>query len=179
MVAALVQPSGSSSEPGAFGISAEGTAAGSAPTTNVSARALPQTIPSAATSAAAANSRASSRPLPAARRQLGQVDPGPPTGLGLRDLPLDVLLLERVLEGDEEVVAVRGRVRGHLAVDLARDDEFDQRAPERLHLEELALLDRVDLVGAVLADQVGDARVGDHHLERRDPAVVDLGQRAG
>ena len=73
-----------------------------------------------------------------------------------------LLALERVLERDEEVVAVRGGVGRELAVDLAGDDELDQRLAEGLHLEEGALGDRVgDLVRAVLADQVGDARVRD------------------
>ena len=85
-----------------------------------------------------------------------------------------VLVLERVLERDEEVVPVRGGVRRDLAVDLAGDDERDQRLLERLHVEERALADRlVDLVGACLADQVGDSRVRDHHLERADPPAGD------
>ena len=67
---------------------------------------------------------------------------------------------------------VDGVGRG-LAVDLAGDDELDQRLGERLHVEELALGDRVrDLLGAALADQVGDARVVDHHLDGGDAAAL-------
>ena len=48
---------------------------------------------------------------------------------------------------------------------------------EGLHLEELAVVDRVrDLVDALLADELGDARVRDHHLDGRDPSTV---RRAG
>ena len=96
--------------------------------------------------------------------------------LFLRDL--DRLHLERVVERDLEVVHVRGRVRGDLALDLAGEDEVDQRLLERLHVEEAALGDGVgDLLGALLADQVGDARVHHHHLDRGDAAVVDARQQ--
>ena len=55
----------------------------------------------------------------------------------------------------------------------------DQRLGEGLHLEEGALGDRLeDLVRLVLADQVGDARVHDHHLDRRDAAAVDSREQA-
>ena len=82
-----------------------------------------------------------------------------------------------MVERDLEVVHVRGRVRGDLAVDLAGEDELDQRLLEGLHVEEAALGDRVrDLLGALLADQVGDARVHHHHLDGGDPAVVDARQ---
>ena len=94
-------------------------------------------------------------------------------GLDARSLPL-----QRLVELDEEVVPVGRRVGGGLAVDLAGDDELDQRLAERLHVEELALGDRVgDLLGPVLADQVGDAGVVDHHLDRRDAAGPQLGQQ--
>ena len=84
------------------------------------------------------------------------------------------LLLQRALERDEEVVAVRGGVRGDLLVDLARDDEVDQRLRERLHVEERAFLDRVgDRLGLVVADQIGDAGVRHHHLDCGDAAAVD------
>ena len=84
------------------------------------------------------------------------------------------LVLLGLLERDEEVVAVGGGVRGDLAVDLAGEHELDQRLREGLHLEELARRDRVrDLVGPVLADQVLDARVRDHHLDRRHAAAVE------
>ena len=72
-------------------------------------------------------------------------------------------------------MAVRGGVGGDLAVDLLVEHELDQRLAERLHLEEVALGDRLgDLVGLVVADQVGDPRVRDHHLDGRDASAVDL-----
>jgi len=85
------------------------------------------------------------------------------------------LFLERPLEGDEEVVAVRRGVGSHLTIDLLLQHELDQRGAERLHLEEVALGDRLgDLFGLVLADQVGDAGVADHHLDGRDAPAADL-----
>ena len=57
-------------------------------------------------------------------------------------------------------------------------NEVDQRLLERLHLEELAVADRVgDLVGARLADQVGDAGVRHHHLDRGDAATPGARQQ--
>src|SRR4051794_37804164 len=54
-------------------------------------------------------------------------------------LLLNRMLLERTAERDDEVVAVgRGRRCG-LLVDVAADDEVDQRLRQRLHLEEGAL----------------------------------------
>ena len=98
-------------------------------------------------------------------------------GLGLLGRDLGGLALERVVERDVEVVDVRGGARRHLALDLPGEDEFDQRLLERLHVEEAALGDRVrDLLRALLPDQVGDARVHHHHLDGRDPAVVDARQ---
>ena len=83
-----------------------------------------------------------------------------------------------MVERDEEVVVVRGGVRRDLALDAAREHVLDQRLLEGLHLEEGALGDRVgDLLGALLADQVGDARVHDHHLDRGDPAPADARQQ--
>src|SRR5205807_1356572 len=82
--------------------------------------------------------------------------------------------LESVLEHDEEVVPVGGRVGRDLAVDVAGEDELDQRVREGLHLEERPLADRVwDLLGPRLADQVRDAAVRDHDLDGRNPAAVD------
>src|SRR3954452_10361177 len=65
--------------------------------------------------------------------------------LGDRPVGLDScrLALQRLLERDEEVVAVRRGVGRDLAVDLAGDHELDQRLAERLHVEELTLRDRV------------------------------------
>ena len=75
-------------------------------------------------------------------------------------------------------MAVRRGVRRDLAVDLAGEHVLDQRLREGLHLEEVALGDGVgDLVGAPFADQVRDARVHDHHLDRRDAPAVDLRQQ--
>ena len=89
-----------------------------------------------------------------------------------------VLLLESVVDRDEKVVVVRGRVRRNLAVDGAREHLLDQRLLEGLHLEEGALGHRVgDLLGALLADQVGDACVHDHHLDCGDPAAADPRQQ--
>ena len=68
---------------------------------------------------------------------------------------------------------VRGRARGDLAVDLAREHEVDQRLLEGLHLEEGAFLDRIrNLFGLALADQVGDAGVVDHDLDRGNPPSI-------
>ena len=65
-------------------------------------------------------------------------------------------------------------VRRHLALDRAGEHLLDQRLLEGLHLEERALRDGFgDLLGAVLADQVGDARVHDHHLDGGDAAAAD------
>ena len=87
--------------------------------------------------------------------------------------------LERVLERDHEVVMVGRGAGGDLAVDLAGEHELDQRRRQRLHVEELAVGDRLgDLLGPVLADEVGDPVVGDHHLERGDAAAVDAREQA-
>ena len=76
-------------------------------------------------------------------------------------------------------MAVRGGVRGGLLVDGAREHVLDERLCERLHVEVLPFGDRVgDLVRAMLADQVGDARVHDHHLDGGNTASVDLRQEA-
>ena len=73
---------------------------------------------------------------------------------------------------------MRGGIRGHLAVDRAGEDELDESLREGLHAEVLALGDGIrDLVGATLADEVGDARIHDHRLDRRDPAPTLLGQQ--
>ena len=82
-------------------------------------------------------------------------------------------LLERALERDHEVVVVGRGAGGDLAVDLAVEHELDQRCRQGLHMEELPVGDRLgDLLGPVLADEVGDPVVGDHHLERGDAAAV-------
>ena len=87
-------------------------------------------------------------------------------------------LLLGPLEHDEEVVPVARRVRGGLALDDAGEDEADQRLRERLHVEELALGDRFgDLVGTPVANEVGDPRVHDHHLDGRDAPAVRAGQQ--
>src|SRR3990170_2000221 len=82
--------------------------------------------------------------------------------------------LLRISEGYLEVVPVRGGVRCRLAVDESCEDEVDERLQKRLHLVELALRDRLrDVLRAQLADQVRDARVRDHHLDRGDPTSTD------
>src|SRR5207244_8316482 len=54
-----------------------------------------------------------------------------------------------------------------------------QRLRERLHIEEPALLDCArDRLGLVLANEIRDARVGHHHLDRGDPATVDAWEEA-
>ena len=74
---------------------------------------------------------------------------------------------------------VRRGIGRDFLVDLAGDDVLDQRVRERLHVEELTLGDRVgNALGLVLADQVGDARVHHHHLDRGDPAAFDPWQQA-
>ena len=88
-------------------------------------------------------------------------------------------LLDRVLERDEEVVLVRRRIRGDLALHLAREDELDQRLVERLHVVVLAVGHRVgDLVGPVLLDEVADTRVRDHDLDRRHAPAVRFREQA-
>ena len=60
----------------------------------------------------------------------------------------------------------------------ARENEADERLRERLHVEELAVGDRIrDLVGSAFTDQVGDARVHDHHLDGRHAPPVDARQQ--
>ena len=60
----------------------------------------------------------------------------------------------------------------------AREHVLDQRLLEGLHVEEAALGDRVgDLLGPLLADQVGDARVHHHHLDGGDAAAADARQQ--
>ena len=52
--------------------------------------------------------------------------------------------------------------------------ERDQRVRKRLHLEEGAVRDRLgDVLGLVLADQLGDAAVRDHHFDRCDATAAD------
>ena len=99
------------------------------------------------------------QPQRRARRSSTGGGGGAASGLGRLDAAT-VPPLELALERDEEVVAVRRGVGADLGLDVAASDEVDQRLLERLHLEELAVADRVgDLVGAGLADQVGDAGV--------------------
>ncbi len=89
------------------------------------------------------------------------------------------LLLDGAVERDQEVVTVGRGVGRDLPVDLLGDDELDQRLAERLHLEEVALGDRLgDLLRPVLADQVGDAGVRDHDLDGRDASAGDLREQA-
>ena len=96
----------------------------------------------------------------------------------LRLLGVRALAFDGVVERDDEVVRVRGRVRRDLALDASREDMVDQRLLEGLHLEEAALGDGVgDLLGALLADQVGDARVRHHHLDRSDAAAAETRQQ--
>src|SRR5581483_4028382 len=52
------------------------------------------------------------------------------------------LLLGRAVERDQEVVPVRRRAGRNLPLDLAGENELDQRLVEGLHLEEGAVLDR-------------------------------------
>src|SRR5215208_7096928 len=47
--------------------------------------------------------------------------------------------LERIFERDLEIVSVRRRVRRRLTVDLAFENETDERARQRLHVEEVAV----------------------------------------
>ena len=76
-------------------------------------------------------------------------------------------------------MTVRRGVGGDLLVDLAGDDEIDQRLREGLHVEEGAFLDRVgDRLGLVLADEIGDSGVGHHHLDRGDATAVGPRQEA-
>ena len=75
-------------------------------------------------------------------------------------------------------MAVRCGAGSDLGLHLAARHEVDQRRLEGLHLEELAVADRVgDLVGTGLADQIGDARVRDHHLDGGDPAAAGARQQ--
>src|SRR5688572_20004292 len=93
-----------------------------------------------------------------------------------RDLLRQDELLGAV-ERDLEVVSVRRRIRRHVPLHEPVEDEADQRLRERLHVEELAVLDRVgDLVGTALADELGGPRVGHHHLDRRHAPSADARQ---
>ena len=195
-LARSVQEAGSRIAPGRFGVSAVGTTSGAVrPPAAVagSAAVIAPVTPAATAAARAARARRVIRPAgrgagpgTRARRprrrglglggrlRRGRLRRGP-----LREPVLDGALLRGLVERDEEVVPVRSGVGGGLAIDLAGDDLLDQGLREGLHLEELALGDRVDdLLGAVLADEVGDAGVVDHHLDRRDPAAVDLREQA-
>ena len=97
-------------------------------------------------------------------------------GIEVRDRSL---LLHGAIERDQEVVAVRRGVGRDLAIDLLLEHELDQRLAERLHLEEVAFGDRLgDLLGLVVADQVGDPGVRDHDLDRRHASAVELGKQA-
>jgi hypothetical protein len=180
-LARSVQNGGRRSAPERFGVSALGTTSGAASGGAAAAGSAVVTAPvTPAASAAARAARAQGRELGLRRRRrcLGLDGRLRRRGLHrgpLREPVLDGALLRGLVERDEEVVPVRGGVGGGLAVDLAGDDLLDQRLREGLHLEELALGDRVDdLLGAVLADEIGDAGVVDHHLDRRDPPAVDL-----
>ena len=88
------------------------------------------------------------------------------------------LTFHRVVDGDEEVVRVRGGVGSDVALDESLEDVLDQGLLEGLHLEEATLSDGVgDLLGALLTDQVGDPRIRHHHLDRRDPAATKTGEQ--
>jgi hypothetical protein len=77
------------------------------------------------------------------------------------------LPLHRVIDRDEEVVRVRGRVRRDVTLDTPARTCSIRACWKGLHLEEAALGDSVgDLLGALLADQIGDPRVRHHHLDR-------------
>ena len=83
-----------------------------------------------------------------------------------------------MLDLNEEIVPVRRCVGGDLLVHLALEHERDQRLSEGLHLEEGAVGDRIgDLLALAVAYQIGDASVGDHHLDRRDPPAADTRQQ--
>src|SRR5215210_21691 len=171
-----VHPGGRRIEPSAFGTSALGKAACPSGTTAKTGPEAPEAL-AAATSASASVTMAAAFLIGLGRLGMGETQLGNLAGRrrlapGGRPLIRD-LLLERTLEGDEEVVPVGRGVGSKLSVDLARDDEVDQRPAEGLHVEELALFDGVvDLVGARLPDQVGDPSVVDHQLDRGDPAAI-------
>ncbi len=103
-------------------------------------------------------------------------------GLGLgcrRGLLVGAAALERLLHRHVEVVAVAGCVGRDLLLDLVGEDELDEVLREALHLVELAVLDRLDdLVRLAVADEVGDARGVDHHLDGCHSAAALLRQEA-
>ena len=82
------------------------------------------------------------------------------------------------IERDLEVVSIRRRVCRGLTVDEIGEHEVDERPREGLHLEELAVVDRVgNLVASALADELRDAGVRDHHLDGRDAATADAWEK--
>ena len=77
-----------------------------------------------------------------------------------------------LLQGDAQVVRVRGRLRGGTQVDRALLEQGDERLVEGLHPVVLALADDRGDVAALagLDDALLDAPVDDHDLEGRHPA---------
>jgi hypothetical protein len=96
-------------------------------------------------------------------------------GLRLRER----VLLQCAVERDHEVVPVRRSVRCDFLVDEPGDDMRDQSGGQRLHVEERTLADGFgNVFRLVLADQLLDAAVRDHDLDRRHAAAADLRQQA-
>ena len=84
-----------------------------------------------------------------------------------------------MLELNQEIVAVRGRVGRDLLVHLPFEYQLDQRLREGLHLEESAVRDRIgDLLALAVTDQIGDTRVRDHHFDRRHAPAADAREQA-
>ena len=97
--------------------------------------------------------------------------PQPPAAAVFSVLVPSMCELLGAVERDQEVVLIGRRVRCDLALDLPVENEANERLGERLHREELPVLDRlVDRLSAPLADELCDARVDDHDLDRSGSA---------
>ena len=76
-------------------------------------------------------------------------------------------------------MAVARGVGGDVLFYEIGEDELDEVLREALHLVELAVLDRLrDLVRLSVADEVGDARRVDHHLDCRHAAAALLREKS-
>jgi len=101
----------------------------------------------------------------------------------------ELVRIDKPVERDEEVVTVRRGVGGHVAVDLPRDDEVDQRLHEvtclgqahrvDIHQSDGAVLQRRRQGGDRLVHEVGPARPHKQVGGQAAGALVVTGAQAG